>query len=70
MYKRNWRNDDITAKQLNYIKILEYRYNTKFTGSTKGEASDFISKYVEIEEDEYWREEAIFDSFWGGMDQY
>lgn len=60
----------ITDKQWKCIKILEEKYDIKFTGSTKSEASDFISKCIEKEKEEYWRDEALFDSFWGGMDQY
>ena len=40
----NWRNDKATYKQLNYIKELEDYYGVKFTGTTKGEASDYIAK--------------------------
>ena len=40
----SWRNDKPTYKQLNHIKFLEDDYGVKFTGTTKGEASDFIDK--------------------------
>jgi len=33
-----------TQKQLNYIKDLEKKHNTKFRGKTKLQASSFISK--------------------------
>ena len=42
----SWRNDAPTEKQLNYIKIMEEEIGEKFTGSTKGDACDFISKHM------------------------
>lgn len=43
----NWRDDKPTYKQLNYIKELEDEYGCSFTGTTKGEASDFINTWAE-----------------------
>ena len=48
----NWRNDKPTYTQLNYIKELEDCFGVKFTGTTKGEASDFINEVKEKHESE------------------
>lgn len=44
----NWRNDPATEKQLKYIfEMQEFSYIPlpPFTGTTKGEASDYIKKH-------------------------
>ena len=45
-----WRSDPVTEKQKNYIIALyehdEFNRIPKFTGRTKGEASDFIDTYA------------------------
>ena len=47
----SWRNDPITEKQKSLISDMiefsEYPLPT-FTGKTKGEASDYIDKYIAI----------------------
>ena len=48
----NWRNDKPTCKQLNLIKKLEDEFGEKFTGTTKGEASDYINKWTKVIEKE------------------
>ena len=42
----NWRNDRPTYKQLNLIKDIEDEFGEKFTGTTKGEATDYIEKWL------------------------
>lgn len=44
----NWRSDEATHKQLNLIKELEAEFGEKFTGTTKGEASDYIDKWMKV----------------------
>ena len=49
----NWRNDSITDKQKEMIKAIcdalsFFKYDDRFTGTTKGEACDFISKHKQI----------------------
>ena len=47
----NWRNDPITDRQKTCIEaMMEFSaYNIpKFTGTTKGEASDYIDKYGKL----------------------
>lgn len=50
-YIRNWRDEPITEKQLQYIydiqefSIIDLPY---FNGTTKGEACDYIEKYREF----------------------
>ena len=48
----NWKADKPTNKQLNFIKELEAEFGEKFTGTTKGEASDYIDKWVKVIEKE------------------
>lgn len=45
---KNWKTDKPTYKQLNFIKELEDEFGEKFVGTTKKEASDYISKWVKI----------------------
>ena len=46
-----WRDERPTYKQLNFIKELEDENDVTFTGTTKGEAADFIKKYVKMAKD-------------------
>ena len=59
----SWRNDKPTHKQLSYIKELEEYFGKPFTGSTKGEASDYINEIHKkhISEVDYynWDNEAV-----------
>ena len=67
--KMNWRNDKPTYKQLNFIKELEDEFGCKFVGTTKGEATDFISKWAKQYDDKKWDEhaeaEGNFINVWG-----
>ena len=69
--KAAWRNEPITEKQMSFIKGVQGTWKV-FNGTTRGEAYDYISEFLEHEkqqkEDELWEEEAIFDSLnrgWG-----
>ena len=42
----NWRTLPPTDKQLQLISEMQWLY--EFKGKTRGEASDFISKYLEL----------------------
>jgi len=42
----NWRSDTPTYKQLNLIKDIEDEFGERFTGTTKGEAADYIDKWL------------------------
>ena len=68
----NWRDEPMTAKQKEFIKRVSPDY-AEFKGNTRGEACDYIKKFLEKnkekQEKESWTAEAMFDSFWGGMDQ-
>ena len=53
----DWRNQPITDKQKAYISdIQEFSlYNPpKFTGTTKGEASDYIEQYGKLAHEDIW----------------
>ena len=41
-----WRDEAPTEKQLKLIHSLEKQFGITFNGSTKGEACDFIDKYI------------------------
>ena len=44
----DWRNDPVTEKQLAYIQEMQEFSDfpiPRFTGSTKGEASDYIDRW-------------------------
>lgn len=46
-----WRDDPITDKQAKFIEVIqEYSYYNppRFTGTTKGEAADYIGKYGKL----------------------
>ena len=48
---KNWRNEPITDKQKSCIEtMMEFSAYVipKFTGTTKGEASDYIDKYGKL----------------------
>lgn len=44
----NWRSDKPTYKQLNLIKDIEDEFGEQFTGTTKGEAADYIDKWLQV----------------------
>ena len=47
----SWRDEKITEQQLNYIAMMEEFSEyplPRFTGTTKGEASDYIKKWEKI----------------------
>lgn len=53
----NWRNDKVTEKQLEYI--LEMREHSEyslpeFTGTTKGEAADYINRWTKLAHESRW----------------
>ncbi len=50
-----WKNLPPTYKQLNLIKDIEDDYDVKFNGKTRGEASEFIDKYMKKEENRTYR---------------
>ena len=57
-----WRNDNPSCKQLEYIRAIELELDVKFTGKTKGEASDFIANHKdEYDEKRTERAERRFD---------
>ena len=66
--RMSWRNDRPTYKQLNFIKELEDEYGEKFTGTTKGEAADYISKWLKHDDERRYEEhceaEAMFTNMW------
>lgn len=73
--RMSWRNDRPTYKQLNFIKELEDEYGEKFTGTTKGEAADYISKWIKYDDERRHQDcienEAVMDSLhgdWGDRD--
>ena len=48
---RNWRDDNVTDKQIAYINEMREFSDYPlplFTGKTKGEAYDYINKYSEL----------------------
>lgn len=53
----NWRDDNITEKQRAYILEMqehsEYRL-PEFTGTTKGEAADYINKWTKLAHESLW----------------
>ena len=40
-----WKSDKASRKQMEYIHAIENELGVSFTGTTKGEASDFIKSY-------------------------
>lgn len=44
----SWKDDKPTYKQLNLIKDLEDEFGEKFVGTTKGEASAYIDKWLKV----------------------
>lgn len=60
----DWRKDKITDKQLQFIQ--EMRLHSvfplpDFVGTTKGEASDYIAKYVKMAYQDLWAIEHGYD---------
>ena len=53
----DWRKDEITEKQKSYIaemqEFSEYPLPA-FTGTTKGEAADYINKYTKLAHESSW----------------
>lgn len=53
----SWRNDQITQKQKEFIDAIQESTGVQFTGTTKGEASDYIGanvdKHREIQSEEH-----------------
>lgn len=73
--RMSWRDDKPTYKQLNFIKELEDEYGEAFTGTTKGEAADYISKWKKYDDERRRQDcienEAVMDSLhgdWGDRD--
>ena len=60
-----------TEKQINFIKIIESYISEKFIGTTKQEASDYISRnitqYREIKEIE---DEGMNTNYWAIVNGY
>ena len=44
----NWKNEKPTYRQLNLIKDIENEFGVEFTGKTKGEAAEYIDKWLTI----------------------
>jgi len=42
----SWKNDRPTCRQLKLIKDIEAEFGEQFTGTTKGEAADYIDKWL------------------------
>lgn len=42
----SWKNDKPTCRQLKLIKDIEAEFGEQFTGTTKGEAADYIDKWL------------------------
>lgn len=63
----NWRNDPVTEKQINYIKEMNEFSDfpiPKFTGKTKGEASDYINRYQKLAHERFDPNEDMYGD-WG-----
>lgn len=46
--RKAWRREPVTERQADFIQFMEeYRFDVfpAFTGSTKGEATDYITRY-------------------------
>ncbi len=50
-----------TDKQLEFIKAIEEFVSEKFTGSTKKEASEYISRNIDEFNREYEKDSVLFD---------
>lgn len=42
----SWKNDKPTCRQLKLIKDIEAEFGEQFTGTTKGEAADYIDMWL------------------------
>ena len=42
----SWKNDRPTCRQLKLIKDIEAEFGEQFTGTTKGEAADYIDMWL------------------------
>ena len=61
---KSWRDDPITQKQREFIEgAMDYSPYPlpKFEGTTKGEASDWISKYGRLAVEDDWAIERGYD---------
>ena len=61
----NWRSDKPTYKQLNLIKDIEDEFGERFNGTTKGEATDYIDKWLKVARQDIdrsvnWDAESLF----------
>lgn len=59
----NWQNDTVTEKQINYIKEMNEFSDfpiPKFTGKTKGEASDYIDRYQKLAHERFDQNEDMY----------
>ena len=62
----NWRNDKITEKQMNYIiEMNEFSdfHLPVFSGTTKGEASDYINKYQQLAHERFNSNEDMYGNW-------
>lgn len=53
----DWRKETITEKQLKYIHEMQENseyHLPDFTGTTKGEASEYIDKYSKLAHESMW----------------
>ena len=46
-----WKSDKASRKQMEYIHAIENELGVSFTGTTKGEASEFIKHHKDAYED-------------------
>lgn len=44
----SWKNNKPTCRQLKLIKAIEAEFGEQFTGTTKGEAAEYIEKWLEV----------------------
>lgn len=61
----SWKNDRPTCRQLKLIKDIEAEFGEQFTGTTKGEAADYIDKWLktakqDIDRSINWNAESRF----------
>lgn len=62
----NWRNDKITEKQMNYIIEMNEFSDFPlpvFSGTTKGEASDYINKYQQLAHERFDSNEDMYGNW-------
>ena len=65
--RMSWRNDRPTYKQLNFIKELEDEYGEEFTGTTKGEAADYISKRKKYDDERRYQDHIAAEAMWDSL---